>query len=389
MNITFFSNYFNHHQFSLSEELNKRTTNYKFVSTKEMGDHRKSLGYVKNNRSEYVIELHKSSNKTEKTKEIIDETSVFIGGSAPENILHKCIKTNRLFFRYSERPFKKESSILYFFKMFIKERIKNPMSKPIYMLCASAYTPLDYSRLFLFKNRTYKWGYFPKAKIYDIDALITEKKSAEILWCGRFINWKHPDDAIKAISRLKKDGYNVLLKFIGTGDMESQLKNMIKEYDTEENVVFLGSMSPEEVREHMERSGIYLFTSDKQEGWGVVLNESMNSGCAVIASHLIGSVPFLINNNENGLVYESGNIDMLYEKIKFLLDNPEIQQKLGKNAYKTIITEWNAEVAAERFLNLTQHILNGEHYPDLYKNGPCSKAEIIKEDWLKKEKERI
>ena len=49
----------------------------------------------------------------------------------------------------------------------------------------------------------------------------------------------------------------------------------------------------------MEKSEIFLFTSDKGEGWGAVLNESMNSACAVVASHAIGSVPFLLKDGEN------------------------------------------------------------------------------------------
>lgn len=74
---------------------------------------------------------------------------------------------------------------------------------------------------------------------------------------------------------------------------------------------------------------------------------------------------------------------MLFEKVKWLLDNQSFAIELGKKAYETIVTEWNAEVAVERFLNLTSHILAGEKHPDLYKTGPCSKAEIIKDGWYK------
>ena len=62
----------------------------------------------------------------------------------------------------------------------------------------------------------------------------------------------------------------------------------------------------------MEKTGIFLFTSDRQEGWGAVLNEAMNSGCAVVASHLIGAVPFLKKKKKNGLVYSSGDRKTLF-----------------------------------------------------------------------------
>ena len=37
-----------------------------------------------------------------------------------------------------------------------------------------------------------------------------------------------------------------------------------------------------------------------QEGWGAVVNEAMNSGCAVVADHMIGAAPWLIRQGENG-----------------------------------------------------------------------------------------
>ena len=72
---------------------------------------------------------------------------------------------------------------------------------------------------------------------------------------------------------------------------------------------------------------------------------------------------------------------MLYQKIKYLLDHPEEQRRLGTAAYHTIIKEWNAEVAAERLIKLTERILAGEKSPRLYESGPCSPAECLSEKW--------
>jgi glycosyltransferase involved in cell wall biosynthesis len=133
-------------------------------------------------------------------------------------------------------------------------------------------------------------------------------------------------------------------------------------------------MPPEKVREHMERAGIYLFTSDRKEGWGAVLNEAMNSGCAVVAADQAGSTPYLINHHKNGLIYPSCNVDALYESVKYLLTHPEEQDRLGRSAYEKITTQWNAEVAAERLVALAEAIIKGETNPDLFTDGPCSRA---------------
>ena len=125
----------------------------------------------------------------------------------------------------------------------------------------------------------------------------------------------------------------------------------------------------------MERAAIFLFTSDRQEGWGAVVNEAMNSGCAVIASDAAGSVPYLIRDGENGMVYHSGDVEMLTEKIRYLLQNPEEACRLGTGAYETMVTLWNAETAAERFLHMADAAANGMDMNQLYDSGPCSPAE--------------
>ena len=128
----------------------------------------------------------------------------------------------------------------------------------------------------------------------------------------------------------------------------------------------------------MEQSEIYLFTSDRQEGWGAVLNESMNSACAVVANSAIGSVPFLIDDGRNGYVYKDGDIDALYEKTKKLLDNVDERKRLARNAYLTMANEWDAENAAKKFLVLCERMLAGEYKPFPFEAGVCSKAEILK-----------
>lgn len=55
---------------------------------------------------------------------------------------------------------------------------------------------------------------------------------------------------------------------------------------------------------------------------------------------------------------------------------------MGEAAYKTIVEKWNAEIAATRIIELSHKILNGEEYPDLYESGPCSKAEIVDDEWF-------
>lgn len=121
----------------------------------------------------------------------------------------------------------------------------------------------------------------------------------------------------------------------------------------------------------MEQSEIFVFTSDRNEGWGAVLNESMNSCCAVVANEAIGSVPYLIKDGYNGYIYADGNFEDMYEKVTSLLESSEKRLLLGKNAYATIINEWNADVASSNFIKLYNHIRNGESTNEIG-DAPCA-----------------
>lgn len=382
MKILFCSNYFSHHQRPLSDALDELTEhNYFFLAHREMDTERKNLGWGQDLARPYVG--MPTDGDIQKKLEDLD---VLITGSFPEKLTTDYAKYAKLFFRYSERPLKTGNPALKYIPRFLRWHRRNPPWRKTYMLCASAYTAGDYAKFGLFHDRCYKWGYFPETIRYpSIDDLIDRKEKATILWCGRFISWKHPDDVIEVAKMLRDAGCCFKIKMIGTGEMERQLKQQASEAGLlDENVRFLGAMSPEAVRRHMESAGICLFTSDRQEGWGAVLNEAMNSGCAVVASDAAGATPYLVNDGVNGSVYHSGDVQELYEKVRRFLENTTMQYSFGKAAYQTITELWNSEVAAKRFLQLSQALLNGTDASGLFANGPCSPAKPLREDWYQR-----
>ncbi|MBR3707757.1 MAG: glycosyltransferase family 4 protein, partial [Lentisphaeria bacterium] len=375
MNIVFLSNYFNHHQQPFSDAMYKRLGDgYRFVETAQMSQERKNMGWGVAEYPSYVIRCAEFYQNRAVYQQLIDQADVVIIGSAPEELIVRRNAEKKLIFRYSERPFKKSRELWKYPVRFVRYRQRKFDQKHIHMLCASAYTAGDYGMYGLFRNRCYKWGYFPATKTYaDVPALIEQKDPASILWVGRLIGLKHPELTIAVAKRLKAEGYAFSLCIIGNGNLGAELQARVVAEQLDDCVFLLGAKKPEEVRRFMERAEIYLFTSDRNEGWGAMLNESMNSACAVVASHAIGSVPFLIEDRKNGMIYEDGNADDLYQKVKWLLDHPQERKQLGANAYASMVEEWNAENAAEKFLALAERVRSGvKHAESDY--GVCSKA---------------
>ena len=154
--------------------------------------------------------------------------------------------------------------------------------------------------------------------------------------------------------------------------MAGTVRGMIDAEGLGDRVLMTGSLKPGQVREYMENSRLFMLTSDRREGWGAVLNEAMNSACAVVASRQAGAVPFLVEDGKNGMTYSGDDIDELYCKIKWLIDNRDDAQKMAENAYSTIKNEWNADNAAKKLLVLMQRIVNKDAKIQVFDKGVCS-----------------
>ena len=108
----------------------------------------------------------------------------------------------------------------------------------------------------------------------------------------------------------------------------------------------------------------------------------MNSGCACVASHAAGSTNFVISDGVDGMIYTNGDVNMLYEKTKKLATDSTYRQQVAKNAYDKIFNVWNPTKSTLRLIEIIEAILNKTELP-VFKDGPCSKAEVLKHNWYK------
>ncbi len=387
MKLTFITNYLTHHQLPFTEEMFRRLgSDFVFIATNHMGEERIRMGWAieDQNRYPYVRFYDDDMQVCEK---LVMDSDVLICGGTHELYIRKRIEAGKITLRYFERLYKKGQWQALALKGYIKKWKEHTAQrkKPIYLLCAGAYVASDFYLFRAYPGKMLKWGYFPPFIPYDLWDLMEGKKgSCDILWTGRMIGWKHAEDALKAFKMLlvrKGAEIDIHLTMIGEGECASQIEGMIERETVagkklSDVVTLRPFMKPDEVRSIMEKSAIYLMTSDYEEGWGAVVNEAMNSGCAVIASSGAGSVPYLLRHGENGLVYRSGNVEELAEYLGLLAGDPLFRKKLGIAAYKTIADQWNAAAAAERMVKFCKQLVQGDYQPE--PEGPLSPAELIK-----------
>lgn len=382
MTIAFFSNFLNHHQVHVADELYQLSNGkYIFVEVMEMPEWLKKSGYTDLSTRPYVLHGWRNDASRQQALKLAlaADVALFSGVEVFEYEKYRVLKTNKLTFDVSERWLKRGIFNLLsprIFRQFATYHLYRWKHKPIYKLCSSAFASSDQRRLLTYLDKCYKWGYFTKVdSSFDVETSIKDASTSEItplMWCSRFLTLKHPELPVQLAYSLKALGYKFRIDMFGSGDLLDKMKNLSVELDVTDVVSFRGNIPNDQILSEMRNHEIFLFTSDRNEGWGAVANESMSNGCALVGSNEIGSIPFLVKDGMTGLIFESENLDSLVMKLKCLLDNPELCLEIRRNAVKHMKTIWSPKEAAKNLLTLIDDLQNGRDTS--IKEGPCSKA---------------
>lgn len=377
MKLVFITNYIHHHQIPLADEFYRLLgDDYKYIATDALPDWLIKGGYDPSISRPYVIRAYENEEKKQRAMRLANDADVVIIGSAPDSLVQQRLKNNKITFHYSERWFKDG-----YYHLLSLRALRNYWryhtryrSSRSYMLCASAFTASDVHKVFAYPDKCFKWGYFTKVEDFDFEASYASKQGniAHLMWCARFLDWKHPELPIKMAYKLKSEGYEFTLDMFGSGKELEKTKSLSQSLGLDDVVLFRGNLPNAKILQEMCKHDIFLFTSDRNEGWGAVTNEAMSNGCTFVGSNAIGSVPFLVKDNDNGLIFKSGDINSLIGKVKYLLDNPAERKRLAQNAYHSMLDVWSPANAASRFIALYKALENGE--PSPFSEGPCSVA---------------
>lgn len=380
MKVTMISNYINHHQIPFSNAFcNTEGIEYCFIQTEPMEEERIKMGWGLDPKSLPYVKL--VYEEEELCKQLIMESDILlVGWQEREDLIKPRLDAGKFTIRMSERLYREGQyravsprGLMRKYREHTKYRKGN-----VYLLCYGAYVPSDFHIVRAYPGKMFRFGYFPETKVFEGNSLFESKPSLDtlhIVWAGRFMPLKHPEFVTRLAKDLKEKGYSFHVHFVGSGEMEGELLKQREQWNLTEEITMYGFQSPAKVREIMEKSHIHLFTSNHLEGWGAVVNEAMNSGCAEVVNSEVGAAPFLIQHKKNGLIYKEGSYEDFRACVLSLFENKELITLYGKKAYESIVTEWNAENAAGQILQFYENWKQGVFDPP--KSGPLSVAPVI------------
>lgn len=167
-------------------------------------------------------------------------------------------------------------------------------------------------------------------------------KKPIILSVGRLEKQKNFENLIFAMK-----GLNAKLLIVGRGSLKEKLKNLAEKNNV--NLKIIEKVPHTKMPRIYNQADIFVLPSFA-EGSPKVLLEAMACGIACIASSVQGTKEIIVDSY-NGLANSTQPIDMR-DRLERLIINVSLRKKLGQNARKTIIDDFNLNILIKKEINI-------------------------------------
>ena len=201
------------------------------------------------------------------------------------------------------------------------------------------------AELFLIPNGV-DFKKFYAARSVDRQQLGLKESDEIIITVSRLVSKNGIADLIKAMVRAKAEIPELKLIIIGSGPLETELKNLTRELNVRNDVLFLGAKEYEEIPHYLKSADMFVRPS-LSEGLGTAFIEALAAGLPIVGTPVGGVVDFL-KNDETGLFCETGNPKDIAEKIISILSNRELRERLIKNGLE-LAQKYDWRYMAEKF----------------------------------------
>lgn len=167
----------------------------------------------------------------------------------------------------------------------------------------------------------------------------------QVIAVGRYVPQKGFDLLINSWNIVSKKHPNWVLRIYGDGEMRDVMERQIQSLGLG-NTCFLEHTVTDIDSKYCE-SSIFVLSS-RYEGFGMVICEAMACGIPTVSFACPCGPKDIINNGEDGILIENGNIEQLAHEIDYLIENDDIRKKMGLRArinverFKTtkIMSQW-------------------------------------------------
>ncbi len=197
----------------------------------------------------------------------------------------------------------------------------------------------------IFKVPRKKIKYFHNALEDPLSINLAKKNQNQknLICVGRLNFGKGQDLLINAVPIIKKSYPDIQLNFLGSGDWKEDLETLVSKLGLERNIHFLGHVPHHDIFGYISNAYVLILPT-RFEAFSFVIIEAMSVGTPVIASK-IGGIPEIIRHGIDGYLVSTENIENLAEKILELLNNPNLRERMSKNARQNFLDNFELSKA--------------------------------------------
>jgi len=163
---------------------------------------------------------------------------------------------------------------------------------------------------------------------------------------------------IRAFHELKNEGLDYITLLVGDGPLRRELKELVRELELEEQVRFLGSRDREEIPRILAITDVFVLPS-LWEGLPTAIIEAMAAGCPVVAT-AVGGTPELIIDGETGFLINPRDSTALAQKLKLLLQDRLLRNKMGEAGTKRAKEHFSIERMVQEYESLYKQLVESE-----------------------------
>ena len=178
-----------------------------------------------------------------------------------------------------------------------------------------------------------------------------------IVSVGRLVHRKGQDHLIEAMPEILKSIPQAHLLLVGEGPYREHLQTLVKKYNLEASVTFIGRIQYKDLPSYICVGDIFAMPSRSRlmglevEGLGIVYLEASSCGLPVLAGDS-GGAPDALVQNETGLVVNGTDDQQIAKAAIKLLTNIELSKKMGLAGRQWIIDKWRWEIWSKDFEKL-------------------------------------
>jgi glycosyltransferase involved in cell wall biosynthesis len=179
---------------------------------------------------------------------------------------------------------------------------------------------------------------------------------AHFLFCGQIVNRKGVELLVRSFCRVANKHAKVRLTLVGDGPLRATLTEYVPQA-IRDRVNWVGFKEADELAPYFAAANVFVLPS-LHDGWGVVVNQAVSAGMAVIASDAVGAAIDLVAHGGNGLIFRSESEQELTTALSFFAENPKLIRQFGEQS-RARGHELRPEHGADQWYDFCRRVIDG------------------------------